>query len=201
MYSWVKSTKGYQLRGFPGGPSDKEPTCQCRRCSFDPWVGKMPWRREWQPTLVCMPGESHGQRSLVGDNPWDGKEWTTTKSLNNWSCLVKEFWAEMTFPLRGWGPESPAAESWELSAQTEDQQHPRWWLLLGGGGLIRPPRPSLVGVIWARINFGSFKMPRSGGAIATEQPEACYNLWRAAGKKQDTQFSLDCRWATHNLVG
>ena len=35
---------------------------------FDPWVGKMPWRREWQPTTVFVPGESHGQRSLVGYN-------------------------------------------------------------------------------------------------------------------------------------
>ena len=71
VYSWVKSTKGCQIRGFPGGPSDKEPTCQCRRCSFDPWVGKIPWRREWKPTPVSLPGESHGQRNLVGDSPWD----------------------------------------------------------------------------------------------------------------------------------
>ena len=100
MYSWVKSTKGYQLRGFPGGPSDKEPTCQCRRCSFDPWVGKMPWRREWQPTPVSLPGESHGQRSLVGDSPWGPKEWTTTEWLNNWTFLINEFCGELTFPFR-----------------------------------------------------------------------------------------------------
>ena len=46
----------------------KEPTCQCRRCKrhrFDPWVRKIPWRRAWQPTPVFLPGESHGQRSLV----------------------------------------------------------------------------------------------------------------------------------------
>ena len=34
--------------------------------SFVPWVGKIPWRRDWQPTPVCLPGEFHGQRSLVG---------------------------------------------------------------------------------------------------------------------------------------
>ena len=47
----------------------KEPTCQCRRCKrykFDPWVGKIPWRRAWQPTLVFLPGEAHGHRSPVG---------------------------------------------------------------------------------------------------------------------------------------
>ena len=35
------------------------------RCGFDPWVGKIPWRRTWQPTPVFLPGASHGQRSLV----------------------------------------------------------------------------------------------------------------------------------------
>ena len=39
---------------------------QCKRPRFDPWVMKIPWRREWQPTPIFLPGESHGQRSLVG---------------------------------------------------------------------------------------------------------------------------------------
>ena len=39
------------------------------RHEFDPWVGKIPWRRAWKPTLVLLPGESHGQRSLVGYSP------------------------------------------------------------------------------------------------------------------------------------
>jgi len=63
----------YLIRlGFPGGTSGKEPACQCRRrkrCRSNPWVGKIPWRRAWQPTLVFLPGESHGQRSLVGYSP------------------------------------------------------------------------------------------------------------------------------------
>ena len=63
--------------GFPGGSCAKEPTCQCRRFKrrrFDPWFRKIPWRRAWQPTLVFLPGESHGQRSLVGYSPWGCKE-------------------------------------------------------------------------------------------------------------------------------
>ena len=47
---------------------------QGRRPGFDPWVGKIPWRREWQPTPVFWPGEFHGQRSLVGCSPWGCKE-------------------------------------------------------------------------------------------------------------------------------
>ena len=59
--------------GFPGGASGKEPACQCRRCTrlrFDPWVGKIPWERAWQPTLVFLRGESQGQRGLAGYSPW-----------------------------------------------------------------------------------------------------------------------------------
>ena len=57
--------------------SGKGSACQCRRpkrCEFNPWVGKMPWRRAWQPSPIFLPGESHGERSLVGYSPWGHKE-------------------------------------------------------------------------------------------------------------------------------
>ena len=41
---------------------------------FDPWVGKIPWRKAWQPTLVFLPAKSYGQRSLVGYSPQGLKE-------------------------------------------------------------------------------------------------------------------------------
>ena len=41
---------------------------------FDPWVGKMPWKREWLPTPVFLPGRPQGQRSLMGLSPWGHKE-------------------------------------------------------------------------------------------------------------------------------
>ena len=50
---------------FPGGSSSKESTCQCTRCRFNPWVGKIPWRGKLQPVLTFLPGKSHEQRSLV----------------------------------------------------------------------------------------------------------------------------------------
>ena len=62
-------------KGFPGGTGAKEPACQCRRrkrCRFDPWVGKIPWRRAQQPTPVFLPGES--QAPVVGSHPWGHKE-------------------------------------------------------------------------------------------------------------------------------
>ena len=58
----------------------KDPPCQCRRCRFSPWVGKIPWRRAQQSTPVFLPGESHGQRSLVGYSPWGCKKWDTSEA-------------------------------------------------------------------------------------------------------------------------
>ena len=54
---------------------------QCRRPGFDSWVRKIPWRREWQPTPVFLPGESHGQRILGGYHPWGHKELDSTEQL------------------------------------------------------------------------------------------------------------------------
>ena len=68
-----------------GGTSGKELTCQCRRhkrCGFDPWVRKIPWRRAWQPTPV-LPGESYGQRSLAGYSPQSRKELDTTEATEH----------------------------------------------------------------------------------------------------------------------
>ena len=61
-------------RGFPRWRSGRESPCQCRRCRFDPWVGKIPWRRKWQSIPVFFPGKVHGQRSLVGYGQWGWKE-------------------------------------------------------------------------------------------------------------------------------
>ena len=71
---------------FLGGASGKEPACQCRRCKrcgFDPWVKKIPWRRAWQPTPVFLPGESHGLRSLVGYRVHGVSEWDTTEATEH----------------------------------------------------------------------------------------------------------------------
>ena len=54
---------------FPWWYSGKEFTHQCRRLRFSPWIGKIPWRRKWQPTPVFLPGKFHGQRSLEGYSP------------------------------------------------------------------------------------------------------------------------------------
>ena len=59
-----------------------------KRFRFDPWVGKIPWRWESQPSPVFLPGESHRQRSLVGYSPWDHKELDTTERLTHTHMFV-----------------------------------------------------------------------------------------------------------------
>ena len=71
----IISTHLYRL---PWWLSSKESACQCRRRGFDPWVGKILWRRRWQPTSAFLIGKSHGQRSLAGNSPWGPKESDTT---------------------------------------------------------------------------------------------------------------------------
>ena len=63
--------------------SSREFTSQCRTHGFDPWVRKIPQRRKWQLTPAFLPRKSHGQRRLVGYNPWGCKKSDTTQRLNN----------------------------------------------------------------------------------------------------------------------
>ena len=81
-YIWVCKGK----TDFPSGTSGKKPAYQCRRhkrLGFNPWVGKMPWKRKWQPTPVFLPGESRGQRGLPSYSSWGRKELDTS----NWACM------------------------------------------------------------------------------------------------------------------
>ena len=93
---YLLPAKGW--RGLPWWLRGKESACQCGRQGFDPWVGKIRWRRKWQPTPVCLPGEFHGQRSLVGYSPCGHKE--SEQPINS---------------NRGWGTGRISGESiWSL---------------------------------------------------------------------------------------
>ena len=106
--------------GLPGWNSGKEFACQCKRhkrCSFNPWVRKIPWSRKWQSTPVFLPGESHGQRSLVGYSPWGHKSqtWLSTQSdivlylsLSHWGLIP----SDQTENQVGSGPDTNLVLSW-----------------------------------------------------------------------------------------
>ena len=70
------------LLGFPGGSDGKESTLKCRRPGFDPWVRKMPWRREWQPTPIFLAWkipwtEEPGQIQSMGHKKSNTTEYNT----------------------------------------------------------------------------------------------------------------------------
>ena len=79
--------------GFPGGSDSKESAWNTGDHTLDPWVGKIPWRRKWQPTTVFFPGKSHGWRSLVGCSPWGHKE----------SHMIEQLTLSLLFDVERWG--------------------------------------------------------------------------------------------------
>ena len=110
--------------GLPCVSNGKKKIClQCRRPRVDPWVGKAPWRRAWQPTPVFLPGESHGQRSLAGYSPWGHKGSDMTGRLTPLPMLL---WVLKGSPLPwagglGLGPESSHAAA---PSQYKSSTHP-----------------------------------------------------------------------------
>ena len=78
------------LKGLPRWWGGKESTCQCRRCRFDPCMGKIPWSRKKQLTPVSLPGKSQSQRSPVGYSPWRCKESNMTERLSSFTIFWKK---------------------------------------------------------------------------------------------------------------
>ena len=75
------------------GITGQEHTCKSRRhkrCKFNPWVRKIPWRRAWTHTQLYLPEESHGQKSLVGYSPQGCKESDMTEATKH-TCSFTKF--------------------------------------------------------------------------------------------------------------
>ena len=85
-FSRWKFDEKHDIYRLPRWCSGKEFTYQCRRCKrrrFNPWVGKIPWRRKWEPTSVFSPEKFHGHRSLAGYSPWGWKKSDTTEHTHS----------------------------------------------------------------------------------------------------------------------
>ena len=67
---------------FPVGSDSKRSAYNVGDPEFNPWIGKISWRRKWQPTPVFLPAKSHGWRNLVGSCPWGRKELAMTEQLH-----------------------------------------------------------------------------------------------------------------------
>ena len=78
----------FLILGLPSWPRWLRICLQCRRPEFDSWVGKISFRREWQPTPVFLPGEFNRQRSLAGYSSWGYKELGMTEWLNAFTFVI-----------------------------------------------------------------------------------------------------------------
>ena len=112
--------------GLPKWLSGKESTFQCRKPRLDSWDEKIPWRRKWQPTLVSLPGKSHGQRSLAGYSLGGCKESDTTKWLNSSSRI-------------GWKSTAAFSKKDTLVSGTTDRSKENWPALASRAGLLNRP--------------------------------------------------------------
>ena len=101
----VEAPRNKAHQGRPGGSGGKASACNSGNLGSYPWVGKIPWRREWLPTPVFLPGEFHGQRSLAGYSPWGCKELDTSEQLSllpsSLSLLVVPTMSEPPLSLPG----------------------------------------------------------------------------------------------------
>jgi len=108
---WHPTLHSYHIFDFPGGLDSKVSCLQCRRPGFDPWVGKILWRRKWQPTPVLLPGKSHGQRNVVGYRPQGRKELDMTERLHFLSLsLVMRTLEAKRFQWFSWSTADPRPE-------------------------------------------------------------------------------------------
>ena len=83
--------------GFPRGSVMKSPPASAGDSGCSCWVGKIPWRRKWQPIPVFLPGESQGQRGLSGSSPWGHKESDMTEHT-----LTHTTSDSFTLPISAW---------------------------------------------------------------------------------------------------
>ena len=90
------------------------PCRRSKRCGFDPWVGKIPWRRKLQPTLVFLPGNVHGQRSLAAYSPWGHKgcevvrlEIPSSYTGKDDELAARSVWTTGSLGLEGWHEPGP----------------------------------------------------------------------------------------------
>ena len=128
MSKFPSLNKDTNYIGLPRWLSGKESTCQCRRPGFDPWVGKIPWRRKWQPTPVFLPGESSWTEEPRGLQSMRSQKILTQLAnkqqqpiiLNEWHTLLRYdvILTSLTIPATTLLPVKPHSEALELSTSS-----------------------------------------------------------------------------------
>ena len=97
---FLKAVCCVMWENYPGGSDGKASACNAGDPGLIPGSGRSPWGRKWQPTPVLLPGQSHGQRSLLSYSPWGLKELGTTECLSTQHIDIDIFQTEkMKVPL------------------------------------------------------------------------------------------------------
>ena len=147
---------------LPWWLSGQEFACLCRWCGFEPWVGKMLWQKKWLPTLVFLPGRSHGQRSLAGYSPWGRRrhDWAHTHTYTQ-------------------SAEDPFSKSKYVGASTAriPLSYPRLILIPGILPLVPAPSP-----VWLVKSVGNACDQSTGFyqytlAFCPSHPTSAQNTW------------------------
>ena len=106
---------------------------QCGRPGFDPWIGKIPWRRKGPPIPVLLPGESHGQRSLAGCSSWGCEESDPTEqpTLTYFLTVLEkdlayQLWDRVLFLTLNFFVQCSAFSVMRLNACTVDRFREKW---------------------------------------------------------------------------
>ena len=137
---------------------------QCKKHGFNPWVRKIPWRRKWQPTSVFLPGEFHGQRSLVGYSPWGYRESDTTE----WLTLSLFSWRKKGEMTTWWKSKREVAQSFPTLCNPMD---------------CSPPGSSVHGILqarileWVAISFSRESSRPRDWIQVSRIAGRCFNLW------------------------
>ena len=121
------------IQGFSGDSDSKQSSRNAGDLGLIPGSGRSPWRRAWQPTPVFLPGESQGQRSLVGYSPWDhrvGHDWATTLIWGSYKRVGLALWAwGLHSHSRPWARGSSYLGQWSAVAIL------RFWIIFEQGAL------------------------------------------------------------------
>ena len=152
---------------------------------FDPWVGKIPWRRAWQPTPVFLPGESRGQRTLAGYSPWG------RRVRPSWSD-----WAQYT-PSRA--DPSHSLLNWRLGNDTAPQDsltQSEGWVFQVLCELDATPSPPWSSGLIPAI------LPRAHCCLTTRPPPALPQISQTDSRCRILHFllSLCWKWPPHGHV-
>ena len=137
--------------GLPRWHSRKESAYLCKRCRFDPWVRKNPWRKKQQPTPVFLPGKFHGPRSLAPPLSMGHKR-GRHKARKQQTLFLQGMRAPPTGALTLTGAAAAAAKSPQSCPTLCDP---------GCCLLIPPPAPALINIFlwkhcWSRLRFSDF---------------------------------------------